>query len=84
MNPIVMKMENSRHGPPEPPESSAYRRAINVGTGAKRYRRTTKKGHQTLQTEASAISKFQFGTKNYLPFGRLEKLTHTEVEHRQV
>lgn len=36
INPIVMKMENSRQGPPEPPESSAYRRAMSVGTGARR------------------------------------------------
>lgn len=36
MKPIVIKIANSRLGPPDPPESSEYRRAISVGMGARR------------------------------------------------
>ena len=50
MKPIVIKIADSRQGPPDPPESSEYRLATRVGMGAKRYRSTTKKGHHTLQS----------------------------------
>lgn len=59
MNPIVIKMENSRHGPPDPPESSAYLRAIRVGTGASRQKSTTKNGHQTLQRKTIGRTLFE-------------------------